>query len=228
MNARADGSGAMFDAIAQRYDLLNRVNSLGMDRGWRKKTVAALEVRPGHLVVDLATGTADVALALADAYPDAKIVGLDPSEGMLAVGRQKVGSRQVELRVGDAQALPFSNQSVDRISMAFGIRNVPDRALALREMYRVLKPQGRVAILELREPEPGLIGSLARFHVHHVVPRVGAWLSGKDAYRYLQTSIAAFPAPEVFAELMVAAGFKIVAIKSLGFGACSLFVAEVP
>jgi len=223
------GSGAMFDRIAPRYDLLNRMMSFGIDRRWRRKTVAALELEPEHHVLDLATGTADLAIAVARGCAGVHVIGIDPSGGMLAVGerkleRSKVGDR-VELHVGDAQDLDFPDDRFDGVCIAFGIRNVDDRALALREMARVTRRGGRVAILELSEPRGKLLGALARFHVHTVVPRLGALLSGAREYRYLQQSIEEFPAREQFAELMQDNGLDVLDIKPLGFGACCLFVA---
>ena len=177
-----DGSGRMFDGIARRYDLLNRVNSLGLDQGWRRRLVAALELQPGQRVLDLATGTADLPLAFVRHQSDLSVVGLDPSVGMLEVGRKKVSAAGQEARIelveGDAQALPYDDHTFDRISMSFGIRNVPDRAQALREMARVLKPGGRLAILELARPGRGLMGALARLHMQYFVPVMGALLSG--------------------------------------------------
>ncbi|HEV8245874.1 MAG TPA: bifunctional demethylmenaquinone methyltransferase/2-methoxy-6-polyprenyl-1,4-benzoquinol methylase UbiE [Polyangiaceae bacterium] len=227
-----EGSGAMFDGIARRYDLLNRVISLGVDQSWRKKTVAALKLAPGSRILDLATGTADLALLVARSEPSVTVVGLDPSSGMLQVGRKKVSraglAERVELVEGDAQALPFPDRSFDGICMAFGIRNVPDRDRALREMARVTRPSGRIAILELSEPRAGLIGPLARFHIHTVVPYVGSLLSGSREYHYLQRSIAAFPSPEEFTSRIALAGLEPMETLPLTFGVCHLYVAEAP
>lgn len=226
------GSGAMFDGIAGRYDLLNRIISFGIDQGWRRKEVAALELPEGGRVLDLATGTADVAIAVAEAHPSATIVGVDPSEKMLEVGRTKIEARtlsdRVSLEVGDAQALRFADASFEGITMAFGIRNVPDRDKALREMARVLVPGGRVAILELSEPRGGIFSSLARIHVHHVVPFVGGLLSGQKEYGYLQRSIAAFPPAEEFGERITQAGLELCEIVSLTMGVAHLYVARRP
>jgi demethylmenaquinone methyltransferase/2-methoxy-6-polyprenyl-1,4-benzoquinol methylase len=130
----------------------------------------------------------------------------------------------VEYVVGDAEALPFDAASFDGATIAFGIRNVPGRARALTEMRRVLRAGGRAVVLELAEPESGVLGPLARWHVHHVVPTVGAWLSGAPEYDYLQQSIAKFPTPAVFAETMREAGFTSVEWSSLTFGAVTLYV----
>lgn len=228
----ADGSGNMFDRIARKYDLLNRINSLGLDQGWRRKTVAAVNPQPGERILDLATGTADLAIALAERAADVHVVGLDPSENMLEIGREKVRSHALDPRVklvaGDAQALESSDDSFDAITMAFGIRNVPDRTKALAEMCRVLRPGGRLAILELSEPRNGLMATLARVHVRHVVPLTGALISGPAEYRYLRESIRAFPPPEAFVELIAEAGFVDVSFEPLTFGACVLFTARAP
>lgn len=227
------GSGAMFDRIAPRYDLLNRVLSLGIDQRWRRRTVRALELRPGLArVLDLATGTADLALLIARRHPDARVVGLDPAQRMLAVGRTKTAKAGVGDRVrfvtGDAETLPFPDASFDGVTIAFGIRNVPDRPRALREMRRVTRPGGRIAILELSEPDGGLIGRLARFHVHRLVPWIGGLLSGSREYRYLQRSIAAFPPALRFAGIMEEAGLEMVRVERMTLGVCHLYVAERP
>ncbi len=245
MTAAPSGSGAMFDAIADRYDLLNRLISLGVDKRWRARTVRAIvpavrdtvatprgaRLRPkvaSRRVLDLATGTGDLAIAIAEALPEAQVTGVDPSARMLAVFREKLGALadRIELLEGDAQALPFADARFDATTIAFGIRNVPDRARALAEMARVTRPGGRVAVLELSEPREGLIAPLARFHVHTVVPAIGAWLSGKREYRYLARSIAAFPPPEELAAMMEAAGLRMIEIVPMTFGTCTLHVAE--
>jgi demethylmenaquinone methyltransferase / 2-methoxy-6-polyprenyl-1,4-benzoquinol methylase len=226
------GSGAMFDAIAPRYDLLNRLMSFGVDRRWRKRTVRELALGERARVLDVATGTGDLALEIARRHPGTRVVGVDPSAGMIAIGQDKVAARgladRVELVLGDAQALDFADGHFDATCIAFGIRNVPDRARGLAEMRRVVRPGGRVCVLELGEPRGGVLGPLARFHVHHVVPRMGALLSGRREYRYLQRSIAAFPPPDEFAAMMTDAGLRVVEVAALTFGVCHLYVAEVP
>ena len=234
MNERMDptpraGSGEMFDAIADRYDLLNRIISLGLDQGWRKRTVAALDLaaKVDATVLDLATGTGDLALQIARTHPSAKVIGTDPSRRMLDVAERKARSAKgkVALRVGDAQAIDLADGTVDAVSMAFGIRNVPDRSKALREMARVTRPGGRIAILELSEPKQGTLAKLARFHIHEIVPRVGGMISGGGGeYAYLQRSIAAFPAPAVFAAQMDEAGIEVIEVAPLTFGVVCLFV----
>lgn len=222
------GSGAMFDKIARRYDLLNRMMSFGVDRRWRARTVRALALpkTDAARVLDVATGTGDLAIDIARRHPGAEVIGVDPSGQMIAVGDRKVArfDGRVRLQLGDAQGLEFPDASFDAVTIAFGIRNVPDRAAGLREMARVCRPGGRVAILELGEPRRGVIAPLARFHIRHVVPRVGALLSGAREYRYLQASIAAFPAPDAFAAMMTEAGLAVLEVVPLTFGVCTLFV----
>jgi demethylmenaquinone methyltransferase/2-methoxy-6-polyprenyl-1,4-benzoquinol methylase len=227
--APAFGSGAMFDKIAARYDTMNRVLSFGLDRGWRRRTVRALQLGASSHVLDLATGTGDLAVDIARMHPGATVIGLDPSREMLAIAQRKLAGRGLAGRVtlvrGDAQHLPYRDCEMDAATIAFGIRNVPDRLAALREMTRVVRPGGRVAVLELGEPRRGLLARAARFHTRHVVPRLGALLSGAREYRYLQRSIAAFPPSAEFAALMERAGLHVVEVAPLTFGVCTLYVA---
>jgi demethylmenaquinone methyltransferase/2-methoxy-6-polyprenyl-1,4-benzoquinol methylase len=235
------GSGAMFDKIASRYDLVNRVLSLGLDVRWRKRVVRELGLDPRAdrsqrtwfgerpRLLDVATGTGDLAIALARACSGAAITGLDPSPNMLAIARRKIDRSGLEDRIalieGDAQALPCRNCEMDAATIAFGIRNVPDRGQALRELARVVRPGGRIAVLELGEPRRSILGSLARIHSHFLVPRIGGWLSGSREYSYLQRSVAAFPSPHAFAATMKGAGLDVLAVIPLTFGVCNLFIA---
>ena len=227
--APAFGSGAMFDKIARRYDAMNRVLSFGLDKGWRRRTVAALQLGARARVLDLATGTGDLAVDIARRHPDATVIGLDPSREMLAIAQTKLTRRgladRVSVVVGDAQQLPYADHEMDAATIAFGIRNVPDRPKALREMARVVKPGGRICVLELGEPRRGLLARAARFHTRHVVPRLGALLSGAREYKYLQRSIAAFPPSAEFAQVMERAGLRMIEVVPLTFGVCTLYVA---
>lgn len=223
------GSGEMFDRIAARYDLVNRLISFGADQRWRRKTVDALQLPLRGHVLDLACGTADLSLAIAARGAELHVVGVDPSVGMLEVGRRKIASQaladRVVLEEGDAQTLRFDDDSFDGCTIAFGIRNVPDRSRALREMARVTKAGSNVCVLELSEPGGSLIGAAARFHVHHVVPWLGSVISGDQEYRYLHKSIAAFPPAREFAALMEAANLRVTQVTALTFGVCHLYVA---
>jgi demethylmenaquinone methyltransferase/2-methoxy-6-polyprenyl-1,4-benzoquinol methylase len=229
MSQPRGGSGEMFDAIAPRYDLLNRLLSLGIDQRWRRRLVQLLELRPGARVLDHATGTADLALMIARSGTDIHVVGMDPSTEMLRIGRAKVVAaglaERITLERGEAENLEqLASGSFDAVSMAFGIRNVPERGRALGELARVTRAGGRIAILELSEPQGGLMGPLARLHVHQIVPWVGGLLSGSREYRYLQRSIAAFPPPEQFSRLMEDSGIRLTAVEPLTFGVCHLYV----
>ena len=227
-----DGSGDMFNRIAQRYDLLNRLMSLGLDVAWRRRLVGTLNIRRTEHILDVATGTADVALEIVRQNPHARVTGIDPSTAMLAVGQQKViraeQSGRVALQEGDAQDLPFGMHTFDGACISFGIRNVSDRLQAMREMVRVCKPASCVAVLELSEPNRSILAPLVRFHVHTVVPALGAILSGAPEYRYLQRSIAAFPPPDAFMQMMRDAGLDDVRCRALSFGAVYLFCGRVP
>jgi len=248
----------MFDQIAERYDLMNRIISLGMDQRWRRALVTAMDCGSedsgsedcgsedcgsedcgsedggsedggsGARFLDVATGTADVALALASAYTDATLVGLDPSEGMLAIGREKVTAAgladRIELIAGDAQRLPFADDRFSASCISFGIRNVPDRRKGLAEMTRVTRSGGRVVVLELGEPRSGLLAPFSRLYVHRVVPMIGGWLSGAKEYSYLQASIAAFPSPDEFVALMSEVGLIDVSVRAMPFDAAHLYM----
>ena len=237
------GSGAMFDGIAARYDFLNTLLSFGFDKLWRRVLVRALELahtRDTH-VLDVATGTADVALTVARMHRRAYITGVDPSANMRAIGCRKIEQRNVSKRIqlleGSAEALPFLGDAFDAACISFGIRNVPDRLQALREMRRVVRSGGRVAVLELGEPrDMGLLGHLARVYVHKIVPKIGAWISGGgfsgsgsggQAYAYLQQSIALFPPPQEFVALMHEAGLRDVSYRTLMFGVAHVYVGRV-
>jgi demethylmenaquinone methyltransferase/2-methoxy-6-polyprenyl-1,4-benzoquinol methylase len=220
----------MFDRIADRYDLINRIASFGIDRQWRGLAADALGLDSNARVLDLGTGTGDLMQSILVRYPDCRVVGLDPAAGMLGGARRKLHRKGLEPRadlvLGDAQQLPFPDRAFDAVSMGFGIRNVPDRSRALAEMARVTRDRGRIVILELTNPGSGLMGRLAGLHVHHVVPWLGSRLSGASEYRYLSESIAAFPSPERFAVQMNQAGLEVLRVQPLTFGVAAVFVAR--
>lgn len=226
------GSGEMFNRIAERYDFMNRLMSFGLDLRWRKKLLNALELAPGHHLLDVATGTADVALDACKRVDDLRVTGLDPSAGMLGVGQRKINeagrSEQITLVEGDALDMPFEDNHFESSCVSFGIRNFPDRLQGLREMTRCVKPGGRVAVLELSEPRGGLLSPFTRFHIHKVVPILGAFLSGDKEYRYLAKSIQAFPPPAEFAALMEEAGLIDVHFEPMTFRVAHLYVGTKP
>jgi demethylmenaquinone methyltransferase/2-methoxy-6-polyprenyl-1,4-benzoquinol methylase len=227
------GSGEMFDRIAGRYDLLNRLMSFGLDHRWRRRLVSAVAAGqpPGAQILDLATGTGDVALAIARAEPALTVIGVDPSARMLDRARDKISRMGLADRVsvvrGVGEALPFPDDRFAAAAISFGIRNVPDRPRALAELRRVVRPGGRLGILELNEPDrEGLVGALARWHVPRVVPTLGAVLSGQREYAYLARSIAAFPPAAEFAQIIAGAGWRQVELEPLGLGAVCLYTAR--
>jgi demethylmenaquinone methyltransferase/2-methoxy-6-polyprenyl-1,4-benzoquinol methylase len=226
------GSGAMFNGIASRYDRLNKIMSFGIDRSWRRKLVKALgPIAANDRLLDVATGTADVALDIMGTHPAAYVTGLDPSTEMVRFGVAKVEARgltdRIDLVIGDGQSLPFEDQSFDGACISFGIRNVPDRLLCIREMTRVTHPGRQVVILELTEPRGGFLSPFARFYVRHILPRIGGLLSGSKEYRYLQESIADFPSPKKFEAIMREAGLSEVRSHRLTMGTAHLFVGTV-
>ncbi|MCP2015221.1 demethylmenaquinone methyltransferase/2-methoxy-6-polyprenyl-1,4-benzoquinol methylase [Deinococcus sp. HSC-46F16] len=219
---------AMFASIAPRYDLLNRVLSLGVDRAWRREAAReALTLNPRR-ILDVATGTGDFALELKARAPQAEVVGSDFVPQMLEIAREKARGRHLEVRLeeGDALNLPYPDGAFDAVTCAFGFRNFADYARGLSELWRVLTPGGRLVILEFPPPRPGLFGSLFRFYFRQILPRVGAWVSGNaGAYTYLPESVLAFPDPERLAGLMHATGFRT-RFRLLTFGIAAIHVGD--
>jgi demethylmenaquinone methyltransferase/2-methoxy-6-polyprenyl-1,4-benzoquinol methylase len=223
---------AMFDRIAPRYDLLNRLLSAGIDARWRRLAVAALDPRGPAPLLDLCSGTADLLLEALPRDANLRGVGADLSEGMLRRGRAKLArdglSGRAALVAADGESLPFAAESFGNALVAFGIRNIADREGALRELHRVLRPGGRLVVLEFSMPAGGL-GKAYRFYFRHVLPRVGAWISGDgEAYRYLPASVAVFPDPPAFGALLERAGFAAVGWTPLTAGIAHLHRAEKP
>jgi demethylmenaquinone methyltransferase/2-methoxy-6-polyprenyl-1,4-benzoquinol methylase len=218
------GSGEMFDSIATYYDQGNEYLSLGLHKSWKANLLYELKLSPETKLLDLATGTADVAIMAASSY-GAEVIGLDPSDEMLAIGRKKAKdlNLNVHLMSGDAQDLNrFDKESFDRVSISFGIRNVPDRLKALKESWKVLKNGGILGILELTPPDESYIISLA---VKNLVPVIGWIVSGRSAeYAYLERSIFNFP--NSFETTVEEAGFTVVKVKSFMGGLVKLFVAQ--
>lgn len=223
---------AMFDRIAPRYDLLNRVLSAGTDVRWRRLAVDWLELAPPARVLDLCTGTADVLVEALGRDPRHTGLGVDLSHEMLRRGRGKLGragaSGRGRLAEGDAEALPAAGARFDGALVAFGIRNVGDAPRALREVHRALRPGGRFVVLEFQEP-PGLLGRLYRVYFTKVLPRLGGLVSGdRSAYTYLPASVARFPSPAAFASSMEEAGFVSVRWRLLTGGIACLHRGDKP
>jgi demethylmenaquinone methyltransferase / 2-methoxy-6-polyprenyl-1,4-benzoquinol methylase len=219
----------MFDAIAARYDLINRVLSGGLDQRWRARAVRSLDLQPTDTLVDLCTGTADVALAAA---PRAgRVIGVDFSHEMLRLGLEKVRSRALGHRIalarGDATALPLGASSADAAVISFGIRNVQEPVAALRELARVLRPGGRLAILEFGLPTSRPFRALYLWYTNRLLPAVGRLISRHaSAYEYLPESVTRFPPPEAFGRLLQANGFPHVEIVPLTLGVVYLYIAR--
>jgi demethylmenaquinone methyltransferase / 2-methoxy-6-polyprenyl-1,4-benzoquinol methylase len=225
-------SWKMFNAIAGRYDFLNRLLSLGQDVRWRKALKKFLPASSGQTILDLATGTADVLIVLARNNPKIhRGFGVDPAVKMLEIGRHKIKAQhlddRLELAQGDAQALPFLDGAFDCVTIAFGIRNIPDLRLALLEMYRVTKKGGRVLILEFSRPENPLLKRGHWFYLQTVVPLVGFLFSGNfKAYTYLNQTIQTFPSPDRFCKILKQMGFVNIEPHSLMGGAATIYVAH--
>jgi demethylmenaquinone methyltransferase/2-methoxy-6-polyprenyl-1,4-benzoquinol methylase len=220
----------MFDAIAGRYDFLNHFLSAGRDRRWRARAIAELGLAPDARIVDLCTGTADFALAAVDALPRAEVVGVDFAGAMLSIGLEKVRQRalthQIELVRGDATMIPVRDGWADAATIGFGIRNVLRPEAALLELARVIRPGGKLAILELGEPIiPGIRGAY-NWYFRQVLPRLGRLVSHHgSAYSYLPASVALFPRPSDFAAIISSHGFRDVRAVPLTLGIVYLYVA---
>ena len=225
---------AMFDAIAHRYDRLNHLLSAGFDRRWRRLAVAALDLSDGARVLDICTGTADLAMAASRHQPPpAAVFGVDFAGAMLALGQQKLRSaglgRVVRLVRGDACRLPCPSETVDAVTVGFGIRNVAETARAAEEMFRVLRPGGRLAILEFGEPDLPVLRSIYLWYFRRVLPLLGRLLSKHtEAYAYLPVSVGAFLTPDALAALLRASGFCEVRVDRLTCGVVYLYVGRKP
>jgi demethylmenaquinone methyltransferase / 2-methoxy-6-polyprenyl-1,4-benzoquinol methylase len=220
----------MFSAIADRYDLLNRLLSFGVDIKWRRELASEMPTADQGIALDLATGTGDVALTLIKSHGHWKIVGADFAVPMLRMARKKLSARSAEglfLTAGDAMSMPFSDSTFNAVTIAFGIRNLPDRIWALAEMNRVMAPGGRLIILEFSRMDRPIIGPVFRFYFHSILPFLGGIISGNSgAYRYLPRSVDDFPDPEGFCNEMREAGFKDVRYRPLTWGIAYLHVGD--
>lgn len=233
---KAEQVREMFDNIAPTYDFMNRAMTLGLDIRWRRHAVkmlrSSLGASPAHLL-DIATGTGDLAMMLARSIPDSTIEGVDLSEGMIAIGRSKVEqaglAQRISLNIADCLHLPYADNTFDGITVAFGVRNFEHLAEGYREMLRVMKPGGTLCIIEMSTPTGSLTRPLYRLYAHHMIPAVGKLISrDSSAYHYLPASIAVVPQGEEMLGLIRDAGFCHTSVSTMMFGVCSIYMAAKP
>ncbi|AWO00905.1 bifunctional demethylmenaquinone methyltransferase/2-methoxy-6-polyprenyl-1,4-benzoquinol methylase UbiE [Chitinophaga alhagiae] len=220
----------MFDDIAGRYDFLNRFMSLGIDVTWRKKALRMLRSLQPKQMLDVATGTADVAIMAQRMLQPDHITGIDISEGMLELGRIKVTKAgldgKITLQQGDSETINFPDATFDAITAAFGVRNFENLEKGLSEMCRVLKPGGKAVILEFSNPTKTPVKQLYNFYFRYITPWIGKWIArNKAAYTYLPSSVKAFPQGQAMCDILHKVGFQAVTCKTLTFGICSIYCA---
>lgn len=227
--AKKENIRSLFDNIAPDYDKLNHILSLNIDKGWRKKAVREIaDVQQRLEVLDVACGTGDFTIEIArNVAEGSKIIGIDLSEGMMKVGREKIAASGVDalLEYGDCEALDYPENNFDRISVGFGVRNFEHLGLGLKEMCRVLKPGGKLVILELSVPSNPIIRWCYKLYFLNILPIIGGMVSGnRGAYEYLPASVLNFPAPDKFIPMMREAGFSEVRHRALTLGVCRMYV----
>ena len=219
----------MFDNIAPTYDKLNHIMSLNIDRVWRRRVMRIVRRAKAHKIMDVATGTGDLAIAMAKRVDRTQILGVDLSEEMLAVARRKVEKQGLQERImlekGDAENLDMvASESIDAATVAFGVRNFENIERGLSEIYRTLKPGGKLVILEFSMPKNRLVRWVYSQYAHRLLPRIGGMISkDKQAYTYLPDSVEEFPAPERFAEMLRGVGFVRVKTRSQSFGIAYIY-----
>ncbi len=221
----------MFDDIAYRYDFLNRFLSAGIDIKWRKKALRFLQPLHPKKILDVATGTADVAIMASALLKPETIIGIDISEGMLAIGRKKIAKlhleKTIELLNGDSETINFKNESFDAVTVAFGVRNFQHLEIGLSEILRVLKPGGRLVVLEFSQPTSLFVKSFYNIYMKTVAPGMGRLFSkNRCAYEYLDESIKKFPEGEKFLKILNNVGFTNTQSKTLSLGICSIYCGE--
>lgn len=220
----------MFDRIAPRYDLLNRLLSLGIDVSWRKRAISYLKPAQPAEILDVATGTADVAILMAKILNPKRVVGIDIANQMLELGRGKIAaqglSEMISLETGDSERLRFADGSFDAVTVAFGVRNFENLEKGLSEMYRVLRPNGRIVVLEFSKPHVFPIKQLYNAYFKYVLPLIGR-LTSRDmrAYTYLFESVQVFPEGNQFTEILTKTGFQHSLCERLTLGICSIYTA---
>lgn len=226
--SKKDQVADMFNQIAGRYDFLNRFLSGGIDIYWRKKAIAELQTLKPRIVLDVATGTADVAIMTMKYLTPEKIIGIDISTGMLELGRDKIAkamlNKQIELLEGDCETIKFPDNSFDAVTVAFGVRNFEHLSLGLKEMLRVLKPGGKLVVLEFSRPKQSGFKGLYKLYMKLVAPGIGKLISkNKAAYQYLNDSVQAFPEGEEFKTILKDTGYTDTYLKTLSLGICTIY-----
>jgi demethylmenaquinone methyltransferase/2-methoxy-6-polyprenyl-1,4-benzoquinol methylase len=221
----------MFDKIAFRYDFLNRFLSGGIDIYWRRRAIRELRGEADAAVLDVATGTGDMAIMMAKHLPGSRITGVDISSGMLEIGRQKVARLQLEKKItlqqGDSEALPFPDGHFEAVTVAFGVRNFEHLEKGIHEMGRVLKPGGKLIVLEFSKPRTPGIRQVYDLYLRLVAPNIGRMISSsREAYQYLNDSVRAFPEGENFVRILDDCGYVRTRLRRLSFGICSLYIGE--
>lgn len=221
----------MFDKIAFRYDFLNRFLSAGIDVRWRKKAINQLKELKPKYVLDVATGTGDVAILAQKILHPTKITGIDISEGMLELGRKKIEKlglqNDIELLAGDSEKLSFADNSFDAVTVAFGVRNFQNLEKGLSEMLRVLRPGGKLVVLEFSRPKMFLFKAIYNLYMNTIAPGFGKLIAkNKDAYQYLNDSVQRFPEGQHFIDILNKAGYTSTYSKTLTLGICSLYCAS--
>ncbi len=219
---------SMFNDIAFRYDFLNRFLSVGIDVQWRKKAIKQLAELKPQQILDVATGTADVALLTHKILKPAKIIGIDISEAMLDFGRKKIAEQglqqSIELQTGDSENIAFNDNVFDAVTVAFGVRNFQDLEMGLREMLRVLKPGGKLVVLEFSKPKQIAFKGVYKLYMNTIAPGFGKMFAkNKEAYQYLNGSIQAFPEGQALLNIMQKAGFTKTYLKKLTLGICTIY-----
>jgi len=221
----------MFDRIAGGYDITNRVLSAGIDIKWRKKAILQLQQDRPRQVLDVATGTSDMAIICYRLLEPEKITGIDISEQMLAIGRKKVEKEAltsfIELQKGDSETINFADNSFDAVTVAFGVRNFENLESGLKEMLRVLKPGGKLIVLEFSRPRTKIFRSLYNLYMSIVAPEVARWIArNKKAYQYLNQSANLFPERQNFVEILNRTGYSNTSFKPLSAGICCIYIGE--
>lgn len=223
--------GRMFDVIAPRYDFMNRFLSAGIDQRWRRRAIRLLQPDQPQYLLDVATGTADMALLAARMLKPERIAGIDISEGMLAKGREKVQrdglQSTITLYTGDSETINFPNDTFDAVTVAFGVRNFENLERGLQEIFRVMKPGAQVVVLEFSQPRLPVLRQLYQFYMGQLAPQLAGWFrQNKQAYQYLNASAKAFPERRAFTEILDRIGYANTCFKPLSLGICCLYSAR--